>query len=339
MDKKKLLELLSEQTTEDSKKILLIDGLNLFFRTFSVINKINTKGFHIGGLGGFFRSLGFLIKNIGPDEVYVVFDGLGSSDNRKNLIPSYKSNRSSSRVVNWDVFDNVEESEESTVYQITRIIDYLKLLPLKVIALDGAEADDVIAYLSKNLTETNKSNKVFIVSADKDFLQLINENITVYRPIEKKFYTNKEVLSNFNIPASNFILYKTLIGDTSDVVKGVKGIGKGKILKFFPELKEKELTLDDIYNISAEKLNDHVVYARIIQEFERVKKEYKIMNLKNPMLSENDIDFLNKFVQSKDLNYYPDKFILLAKEDELDSLIAGNIDFYLREVYEPLKNK
>ena len=73
------------------ERYLLIDGLNLFFRNFAILNMVNSKGMHVGGLGGFLRSLGVLIRQIQPTQVYVVFDGAGSSNNRKNLLADYKS--------------------------------------------------------------------------------------------------------------------------------------------------------------------------------------------------------------------------------------------------------
>ena len=70
------------------------------------------------------------------------------------------------------------------------------------------------------------------------------------RPIEKNYYTEETMVEKYNMSPSNFILYKTLIGDSSDKVKGVKGLGQKGLLKKFPELFLEELTLDDIYNIS-----------------------------------------------------------------------------------------
>ena len=93
---KELLGLLNsineKQDNKYGERIILIDALNLFFRNFATLNMVNpTNGAHIGGLGGFLRSLGTLIKQTQPTQVYIVFDGIGSSNNRKNLIPEYKS--------------------------------------------------------------------------------------------------------------------------------------------------------------------------------------------------------------------------------------------------------
>ena len=88
----KLLDGITEEgkTKPSGNRVLLIDGLNLFFRNFAMLNMVNPDGVHIGGLGGFFRSLGALIRQMQPTEVYVVFDGAGSANNRKNIIPEYK---------------------------------------------------------------------------------------------------------------------------------------------------------------------------------------------------------------------------------------------------------
>jgi 5'-3' exonuclease len=101
----KLLDGIQEEGEEivQSDRFLLIDGLNLFFRNFAMMNMINPDGVHIGGLGGFFRSLGAMIRKIDPTEVYVVFDGAGSSNNSNNLLPEYKSGRNLQRITNWEV--------------------------------------------------------------------------------------------------------------------------------------------------------------------------------------------------------------------------------------------
>ena len=148
--KKHLLDLLDniQETGEEipqSERYLLIDGLNLFFRNFSAINTINSQGVHVGGLGGFFRSLGALIRTIEPTQVYVVFDGVDSSSNRKNIIPEYKSGRNLVRLTKHELFDNLEEENDSKIDQIVRIIQYLKTLPVKTVSLSRVEADDVIA--------------------------------------------------------------------------------------------------------------------------------------------------------------------------------------------------
>lgn len=342
MEKKDLLKLLDNldeqgQETVESQRVLVIDGLNLFFRNFAMLNMVNPDGVHVGGLGGFFRSLGALIRQIQPTSVYVVFDGAGSSNNRKNLLPEYKSGRNLQRITNWDAFDNLEDEDDAKIDQIVRIIQYLKTLPVKTVSLDKVEADDIIAYLGE-IVPNKPEDKFFIVSSDKDFLQLINENVIVYRPMEKEFYTEETVREKFNMSPSNFIIYKTLMGDNSDKVKGVKGLGEKKLMKLFPELTERDLSLDDVYNICEAKFKENVIYARIIQNIDALEKNYKIMDLSNPMLDENDKNYLKKVVESNNLNYIPEQFIAMYNEDKLGAMIR-NIEFWIKDVFEQFSFK
>ena len=159
------------------------------------MNIVNPQGVHVGGLGGFMRSLGSLINQIQPTSVFVVFDGMGSSTNRKNLLPEYKSGRNLARITNWEVFEDLEDEDDAKITQIVRIAHYLKCLPVKTVAIDKAEADDIIAYYSDILPKKYNS-KCFIVSSDKDFIQLINDDVTVYRPIEREYYTKSTVKKN-----------------------------------------------------------------------------------------------------------------------------------------------
>ena len=333
----KLLDNIDEQGEEtvEGERILMIDGLNLFFRNFAMMNMVNPEGIHIGGLGGFFRSLGAEIRRVNPTQVYVIFDGAGSSNSRKNLLPEYKSGRDLQRITNWDAFDNLEDEHDAKVDQMVRIIQYLKTLPVKTLSIPKVEADDVIAYLSSVVPKDPK-DKVFIVSSDKDFLQLINKNVIVYRPMEKEFYTEETVVEKFKMSPHNFILYKTLMGDNSDKVAGVKGLGEKKLYKLFPELSERDLTLDDIYNISESKFKDNVIYARIIQNIDALERNYKIMDLSKPMIDKNDENYLNEVVKSKDIHYIPDQFIAMYNEDKLGGMIR-NVEFWVKDVFEKIK--
>ena len=343
MEKKELLKLLNnlveEQETVSSNRydrVLLIDGLNLFFRNFAMMNIINSQGTHVGGLGGFLRSLGSLIKQIQPTAVFVVFDGIGSSTNRKNLLPEYKSGRNLTRITNWEVFENLEDEDDAKINQIVRIAHYLKCLPVKTVAIDKAEADDIIAYYSDILPKTYNS-KCFIVSSDKDFIQLVNDNVIVYRPIEKEYYTKDTVKEKFGVLADNFILYKMLLGDNSDKIPGVKGLGNKGLLKKFPELTERVLTLDEIFEIAGQKHKEHVIYARIAFERDRLEQNYKIMNLKKPLLDDNDKEFLEAFAEEDNLALNTGAFLRFYQDDGLGHLIK-NVDFWINDTFKVLNS-
>lgn len=341
MDAKDLLLLLNniveENETESLNKhdrVLLIDGLNLFFRNFAMLNFVNEDGVHVGGLGGFLRSLGTLINRIQPTSVYVIFDGVGSTINRKNLLPEYKSNRNITRITNWDIFESLDDEHSAKIDQVVRLIHYLQCLPVKTLSLDKVEADDIIAHLATKLS-SDYGSKVFIVSSDKDFIQLVDENIIVYRPIEKDYYTTDTVIEKFGISAANFILYKVLMGDASDKVAGVKGLGEKKLMKLFPELSQRILTLQDILDISEAKLKENIIYARVLDMQNQLEKNYRIMNLHNPMLDDIEREFLDAIIEYPLPELDNMKFLKYYHEDGLKHLIK-NIDYWIQNTFKDL---
>ena len=332
----KLLDNVQENNVEapQPERYMLIDGLNLFFRNFSIINAVNSNGAHVGGLGGFFRSLGALTRQIQPTQIIVVFDGVGSSNNRKNIIPEYKSNRNLTRVTKHELFDNIDEEDDAKVSQIVRIIEYLQTLPVKVISLDRVEADDIIAHLSQVLPQ-KEDEKVFIVSSDKDYLQLVSKQVIVYRPIEKEFFTESVVKEKFGLDPHNFILMKTLLGDASDALPGIKGLGAKTLFKKFPELTNEHLSFDDIIDISEKRMEEHVVYARILHDIEMLENKYKIMDLSNPMITEEDKEYIAKFIQPYPLELHAKEFINMYNEDQLGGLIR-NVEFWVKDIFQNL---
>ena len=332
----KLLDGIQEQGEEtvQGERILFIDGLNLFFRNFAVMNMVNPDGVHIGGLGGFFRSLGAMIRQMDPTQVYVVFDGAGSANNRKNINPLYKSGRDLQRITNWDAFDDKKDEDDSKVDQMVRVIQYLKTLPVKTISIDKVEADDIIAYLCNKVINEPK-DKAFIVSSDKDFIQLVNDNVIVYRPMEKEYYTEQTVIDKYKMSPKNFILHKTLLGDNSDKIKGIKGLGEKGLYKKFPELMERDMDLEDIFTICEAKLKDHVVYARVLQNMEEIEKNYKIMDLDNPMISKKEEEYLDKLVSSDVPPYLPEQFVAFYHQDKLGGMIR-NVEFWVKDLFEKL---
>ena len=342
MKRKELFELLDEVQEQGEEtvlkkhdKVLLIDGLNLFFRNFAMMNMVNPDGVHIGGLGGFFRSLGAMIRQTQPTSVYVVFDGAGSTANRKNLLSEYKGSRNLQRITNWDAFESLEEEHDSKVDQIVRVIQYLKLLPVKTTIIDKVEADDIIAVLAEKLVEKHNST-CFIVSSDKDFVQLVTDKIILYRPMEKEYYTPSAVKEKFGVSPQNFILYKTLLGDNSDNIPGVKGLGAKGIFKKFPELQERDLTLDDIFEISTRKFKDHVVYSRIIQDQDRIETGYKIMDLSTPMIDNKEKEYLDDLIESDFPELNSEMFIQFYNTDQLGGMIR-NLDTWLKDIFTQFK--
>jgi DNA polymerase-1 len=344
MDAKALLKLLDNMdkpeqpaaTFDRHSRVLVIDGLNLFLRNFAVLNYVNQEGVHIGGLGGFLRSLGFLISQNQPTSVYIVFDGVGSSLNRKNLLPEYKSGRNQTRMTNHDTFDDLDEEHDSKVNQISRLIHYLRCLPINLIMLDKVEADDIIAHLTRYLTEEYQS-KCVIVSADKDFLQLVNNSITVYSPMIKEYYTPKTVEEKFGLHPENFILYKTLLGDSSDKIKGVQGLGPKKLFKLFPELTYQKMTLDDIFDVSEAKYKENVLYSKVVFDNEHLRKNYLIMDLSNPLVDDGEKKHIENIIEQPIEKTKSADFLRLYHEDGLNHVLS-NAEYWIRDTFKVLNS-
>ena len=199
--------------------VLIIDGMNTLIRSFSLIKSMNPDGSHIGGMVGFLRSLGYLVRTFDPTRVIVVWDGKGGSGNRQNIDPNYKAQRANSRITHWGLYDTKEQETEALVAQLYRVMDYIECLPIHQVMMEKLEADDIIAFMAKQA----KKGKMTIVSSDKDFLQLINKHVEVYAPIKKKVYTYENVKEEIKVLPENYNIVKALLGDNSDNLKGVKG--------------------------------------------------------------------------------------------------------------------
>ena len=105
-----------EEKSEPNDSVLMIDSMNTFFRCFSIINHLNPNGDHIGGLTGFLKSIGYIIRLLKPTKVILVFDGQGSSTNKRYLYPEYKLNRDTQTIRNW----GFEKKEDEIFKQLEK---------------------------------------------------------------------------------------------------------------------------------------------------------------------------------------------------------------------------
>jgi len=315
-----------------SDSILIIDGLNTFLRSFTMINHINADGAHIGGLTGFLKSVGYAIKIIDPTKVIIVFDGIGGSNAKRNLYPEYKATRNRSRMTNYSIFSSKDEENESINNQMARLIQYLQCLPISIIIVDGIEADDVIGYLVGKFEKYPATKEVTILSADKDFLQLTSDKVQVYSPTKKKIYKPKDVLEEFNVSSYNFVNYKILMGDNSDNLPGIDGLGPKKIIKMFPELANNTpLTLKEILDKANSKIGEHDIYARIVERKYQLEINSKLMNLQAMPISQENINIIkNSFKSPYELN--PHAFMTMYVTDRLGESIP-NTPNWLNQVF------
>ena len=316
-----------------NSRVLLIDSMNTFLRSFAMIPAINPQGNHVGGLVGFLKSLGYVIKLIRPTRVILVFDGQGNITNRRNTYADYKANREIKRITNFNVFSTLEEESDSIATQMLRLLDYLKALPVNISIIDKIEADDTIAYLSQKLKDD-----VIIYSADQDFLQLVNDRITVYSPIKKKFYKPNDVYEQYGLHPYNFITMKCLMGDKSDNLPGVKGLGPKKLMKFFPEIAgEKRFTLQEAYQKATDKVEEHGIYGNVHLFKKQLEVNYELMSLEDIELLEHDKEELDNLIESSPYNFNKKRFLEMYEKDLLGRGIP-NTEFWLSEVFSYLQN-
>ena len=340
MKNNKYADILSKVNNDQrgvSDSILIVDGLNTFLRSFTMINHINPDGHHIGGLTGFLKSIGYAIKMIEPTKVVIVFDGVGGSNNKRNLYPEYKANRNKNRMTNYSIFSNKEEENESINNQMSRLIQYLQCLPVSIICIDGIEADDTIGYLVGKLEKHPPTKEVTIMSADQDFLQLVSDKVKLYSPTKKKIYKPQDVLSEFGVSCYNFIYYKVLMGDASDNLPGVMGLGPKKVIKMFPALTtDTPMQLSDIIIESEYKVNDHVLYARIVERKHQLIINEKLMNLQTIPLSDANIEQIQtNFKASYELNSH--MFMQMYMADKLGESIP-NTPTWLNQIFGSLNS-
>ena len=297
-----------------------------------MINHINPDGHHIGALTGFLKSIGYAIRMADPTKVVIVFDGVGGSNARRNLYPEYKANRNTNRMTNYDIFSSKDEEQESINNQMARLIQYLQCLPVTVISIDGLEADDIIGYLATKFEKYDETQKVTIMSADKDFLQLVSSKTQVYSPTKKKIYNPEEVKTEFGISCNNFINYKILLGDQSDNIPGITGLGPKKIIKLFPELTGKyRVTLDNIIGKSAELINENKLYLSVVERKHQLEINQKLMSLDGNYLSpENKQIVKEAFNNSYELNI--PLFLQLYHNDKLGESIP-NVQSWLTQLF------
>lgn len=268
-----------------NSKVLLVDGLNTFIRSFSVSPSMNDNGDHIGGITGFLKSIGSAIKKFHPSRCIVIFDGKGGSKKRKEIYPEYKKRAHNklryNRVVN---FLSEGEEEESMKKQFSRLIEYLSYLPISIIVIDNIEADDTISYITTTLLK----NECVIMSTDKDFYQLITDKIHIWSPTMKKLYTPEALYEEYGIYPYNFILYKIIEGDKSDNIGKVKQIGLETARKIIPKIFETEKIKYNEFIEYINELDSKLTSVKNLKESKDIlDRNYKLMQLSDVDISAN----------------------------------------------------
>ena len=317
------------EAVHKNSRVLIVDGLNTFIRAYAASPVTNSDGEHVGGISGFLLSVGHAIKAINPTRLVVVFDGKDGSARRRSKFAEYKSNRKVKIRLNRS---ETVEKEDNQLAQLMRLTEYLSIMPITTIVVDRSEADDVIAYLSNDYL-AQKDSQVFIMSSDKDFMQLVDNRVHVWSPTKKKMFYTEDVVEDFGIHPQNFALYRALIGDDSDNIPGVVGLGAPTLLDKFPKFTQEPMSIEEFFDYARELSQDSKakIYQKVLDAEEDVKLYLEIIQLSDSNISlsnkmkiismmENPVEKLSKI-----------KFHTMLIEDRMTTAIK-NVEMWLREV-------
>lgn len=289
-----------------SKVILLIDGENILHQSFHKFEKLkSTDGKPSGAIFGFFKSLHMYLTRWEPNQVYITFDN-GHSSFRDKLNPHYKEHRK-----------NISIDYESLQTQKAMIIKMLGMLRIPYIydkkKINDWEGDDFLAYLA--IREGFNDTKVIIVSSDKDFNQLlVLKNIRIYNPRKEELVSHRNCKELFGYSPEETVSYLSMVGDTSDDIKGIPGIGPVKARKILDE-----------YGSLQEFLKHHHQTSHV----EIAERNDKLINLSKFQLEVPLKKLPLKEYKKKQLKY--EKFKEVAIEYSMSS-------FLTQQFIEPFKN-
>ena len=266
------------------KRLLIIDALNMYFRAYIVDPSVSTNGQPIGGVKGFLKILQKLVRETKPDEIVICWDGEGGSQKRKAKNKGYKEGRKPIRL-NRDI-RNLSENEEiaNKIWQQTRLAEYLNELPIIQLVLPAVEADDIISVVAQHPLYDGWQK--VIVSSDKDFFQLCDNETVVFRPIQKEVINQKALVEQYGIHPKNFALARAIVGDKSDNLKGVGGVGLPTVSKRFPFLSENmSFSIDSVVIHAQENQGTIKAYASVVEHQDLIEENYRLMQLYTPSLS------------------------------------------------------
>ena len=289
------------------RKLILIDGNSLLHRAYHAFPPTLTtaKGELINAVYGFSAMLLTILEKLGPTHVAVAWDVKGPTFRKMDYV-EYKANRG--------------PMDEDLATQIERTKEVVSVLNIPQFGIEGYEGDDVIGTLARLATDEKKEKdtQVVIVTADRDALQLIKEKqIVVYLPLQNKasqavVFDEDRVVETYGFKPEYIVDLKSLMGDSSDNIPGVKGIGKVTATKLIQDFG----SLEGVYkNIESEKISKRV-REMLIAEKEMAEQSYKLAEInKEAPLKINWEDCLLT-------NYDKNKAANLFKELNFNSLLA-----------------
>jgi DNA polymerase-1 len=332
-------ELHNQKEKTANSDILLVDGNNTYMRAFSADPSLNMDGEHVGGINGFFHSIGYAIKRIQPTRCIIIFDGHGGSKKRRAIYSEYKNKRRSKVRLNriYEDLTCKEVEEESILKQMQKVVALCQRLPVTLMAIDNIEADDTIAYLAREAFNNDDTESITIMSSDKDFYQLISDKVKIWSPTKKKMYGPKEIFDEFGISSKNFIFYRILDGDDSDNIDGIKGVGLATAKKVLPMLcEEKFHSLNNIISYIEDHRNEKLkAFQSMADNIGIIKRNYQLMQLRDSDIPNfckmSILNCLNKKVQPVN----PYEFTALLKKYKMLSVFK-NHHIWLKEVFDEI---
>ena len=210
---------------KSKKRLFIVDGYAILYRShYALIRNplVTSYGFHTSALFGFSNQLLKIMKDENPDYLVCAFDSKEKTF-RHEMYPAYKANRPEMPI----------ELQE----QIPHIWPLLEAMNIPVLKKPGFEADDIIGTITESISD--EEIETYIVSGDKDFMQLINEKTFLYAPGKRNaspiIYDRNGVVDKWGLPPENIIDLLALMGDSSDNVPGVAGVGVMTAVKLLKE--------------------------------------------------------------------------------------------------------
>jgi len=312
------------------KRLLIIDGQNMFIRNYVMSPQLDSNGKPIGGLTGFLRSLQKEIRRTNPDRVVVAWEGPGGSQARREKNKNYKVGRKAPKLNREYEFANPDEERENKYEQIIRLTEYLEKLPVLQLSVENVEADDVIAWLC-HCGEYNDWQKV-ILSSDKDFIQLCSDKTVLIRPGKNEEILNRErILEQYSIHPRNFAWARAITGDKSDNLDGVKGLGLATVAKRFSFLSEnKDYGIKDILTHAKNNNSKIKAYQNVLDNEEIIASNYEIMQLYTSTISNQGVQKLKYAIQNDGVTLDRTQIRTMLLKDGIGTLNIDELMLMLR---------
>lgn len=283
------------------KTTVLCDGYSLFMRNYISNPTMDDGGNPAGGLVGFLTMLGTICSYYNPDKVIIAWEG-GGAARRRSIFPDYKKGRIAQKL-NRFYSEDIPDSKENEISQVVKLTKVLHQLPVFQVYISDTEADDIIGYVSRYKL---KGDKTVIVSSDKDMYQLVDENVVVWSPGQKKEINTEIILQKFGIHPKNFCLFRAISGDKSDNLEGIPRTGYRTLTKRFPDLfYDEEMELDAILKICKEQSTTSKIklYKNILDGESIIKRNLRLMRLNVANLSGTQIQKIESILETSDLKY------------------------------------